>query len=383
MRKVFLTIVLASFTVCLFGDQLAFAQQKPKTLMELFFPSAKEAPKQKRTTKAAKPKVPAKKLRNRTANKAVVPRRNAATDTFLSAQTEPIVPAEKLVTAKKILVVGDFLASGTAAGIAATFEQSPGVVVIDASNGSSGLVRDDFYNWPSEVGTLITTYQPSIVVVMIGANDRQELLVSGKREEVRSPSWLDGYRVRVRALANAVTSRNVPLVWIGQVPFRSNSMTADMLALNDIFRETADSEKTGSAYVDVWEGFVDETGKFMERGPDVNGQNVALRSGQVNVTKAGYRKIAFYAERSLNRLLGDTISPQVGALGEGNLPPLSLGLPGVEANLKRMQPVDLLDTTANAGDVLLGATVPSSQPKPPLVLLPAPAGRIDNLNLKP
>jgi uncharacterized protein len=293
------------------------------------------------------------------------------------------VPAEKLLTAKKILVVGDFLASGTAAGLAATFEQSPGVVVIDAANGSSGLVRDDFYNWPNEVGTLITLQQPSIVVVMIGANDRQQLLVSGKREEVRSPAWLADYRVRVRALANAVTSRNIPLVWVGQVPFKSSSMTADMLALNDIFRETTDNEKAGSAYVDVWEGFVDETGKFIERGPDVNGQNVSLRTGQVNVTKAGYRKIAFYTERILNKLLGDSISPQIGTIGEDNLPPLSLGLPGVEANLERMRPIDLLDTTANAGDVLLGATVAPSQPNLPLVIPTVPAGRIDNLTLKP
>jgi uncharacterized protein len=187
----------------------------------------------------------------------------------------------------------------------------------------------------------------------------------------------------VRALANAVTSRNIPLVWVGQVPFKSSSMTADMLALNDIFRETTDNEKAGSAYVDVWEGFVDETGKFIERGPDVNGQNVSLRTGQVNVTKAGYRKIAFYTERILNKLLGDSISPQIGTIGEDNLPPLSLGLPGVEANLERMRPIDLLDTTANAGDVLLGATVAPSQPNLPLVIPPAPAGRIDNLILKP
>jgi uncharacterized protein len=374
---------LIALTVCFAAGGPAVAQERPKSLLELLFPRAKEQPKPKPVLKQAKPKAKTQKPRNRPANKTAAAPRNRAPAAFLSAPTAPILPAEKLLTAKKILVVGDFLASGTAAGLAATFEQSPGVVVIDAANGSSGLVRDDFYNWPGEVGTLITLQQPSIVVVMIGANDRQQLLVSGKREEVRSPAWLADYRVRVRALANAVTSRNIPLVWVGQVPFKSSSMTADMLALNDIFRETTDNEKAGSAYVDVWEGFVDETGKFIERGPDVNGQNVSLRTGQVNVTKAGYRKIAFYTERILNKLLGDSISPQIGTIGEDNLPPLSLGLPGVEANLERMRPIDLLDTTANAGDVLLGATVAPSQPNLPLVIPPAPAGRIDNLILKP
>ncbi len=359
------------------------AQEKPKTLMELFFPGSKEVAKPKPSAKTSRPKAQVKKVRPKRATKTAGTTESFGATTFLSGPVTPVLPVEKIPSAKKILVIGDFLASGTAAGLAATFEQSPGVVVIDGSNGSSGLVRDDFYNWPTEISTLITTNQPSIVVVMIGANDRQELLVSGKREDVRSPAWLGDYRVRVKALAIAVTSRNIPLVWIGQVPFRSNSMTADMLALNDIFRETADSEQTGSAYVDVWEGFVDETGKFVERGPDVNGQNVALRSGQVNVTKAGYRKIAFYAERSLSRLLGDSGSPQVGSLGEGNLPPLSLGLPGVEADLERMKPIDLLDTPVNAGEILLGATVSASQAKPPVLLSPVPAGRIDDLTIKP
>jgi uncharacterized protein len=382
MRMISGYIVRVLCAACLLVSQPAFAQQRPKTLMELFFPGAKEPPKQKPAAKGAKPKTQTKKNQTRSGAKQPENVQNLGTGTFLSAPASPVLPVEKLVTAKKILVVGDFLASGTAAGLAATFEQSPNVVVIDGSNGSSGLVRDDFYNWPTEIGTLITTHQPSIVVVMIGANDRQELMVSGRREEVRSPSWLSDYRTRVRALANAVTARNIPLVWIGQVPFKSSSMTADMLALNDIFRETANSEKTNSAYVDIWEGFVDETGKFMERGPDVNGQNVSLRSGQINVTKAGYRKIAFYAESSLNRFLGDSTTPQTGVLGEGNLPPLSLGLPGVEANLERMRPIDLLDTTVNAGDTLLGATVSASQPKPPL-LIPVPDGRIDDLQLKP
>ena len=266
----------------------AAAQERPKSLMELLFPRAKEAPKQKNVAKPNKPKAKVQKPRNRTAPKATANSQNSAPAAFLSAQTEPLLPAEKLPTAKKILVVGDFLGSGLAAGLTATFEQSPGVVVVDAANGSSGLVRDDFYNWPSEIGTLITLQQPSIVVVMIGANDRQELLVSGRREEVRSAAWLAEYRVRVQSLANSVTSQNIPLVWVGQVPFRSSSMTADMLALNDIFRETTDNEKTGSAYIDVWEGFVDETGKFLERGIiDDDGTRNGLTGGRVDDRSQG------------------------------------------------------------------------------------------------
>ncbi len=399
MRQILRAFSFVLLAVCVAAGGPAMAQEKPRTLLELFFPGANKPAKAKPAAKPSKPKArpskakkraPAKQIGSKsgaassasqaaTASEAAAPRPAALTD------TPPAVP-EKQPTAKKILVIGDFLAAGTAAGLTATFEQSPDVTVIDAANGSSGLVRDDFYNWPAEVATLITTHQPAVIVAMMGANDRQELMVAGRREEVLSPAWQAEYRARVGALARAVTSRNIPLVWVGQVPFRSNSMTADMLPLNDIFRQTTDQEKVGSAFVDVWEGFVDETGKFIERGPDVNGQTVALRTGQVNVTKAGYRKIAFYTERTLNRFLGNrlpgsAVSPQINNDNTA-LPPLDPEMPLNGTRLENMPPIDLLDTTANGGDTLLGATVQPA-PKQPVAVTPAPEGRIDNLKLKP
>ncbi len=373
LRSLFLFVLACCFAV---GGP-AFAQEKPKTLMELLFPRNNSEPK----AKPAKPKPQTPKARNRTAAKRSGTGQDNAPASLISA---PIVPLpEKSPTAKKILVIGDFLAAGTASGLTTTFEQSADVIVTDATNGSSGLVRDDFYNWPSQVATLITSQQPAIVVVMLGANDRQQLTVNGKREEVRSPLWLAEYRNRVGALARAITSRNIPLVWIGQVPFKSSAMTADMLALNDIFREAADNSKIGSSYIDVWEGFVDETGKFIERGPDINGQTVALRNGQINVTKAGYRKIAFYAERTLNRLLGDVVLEGKQLIEQAGFPPLSLNPQPVGPNLERNRPIDVLGTEMTTGNTLLGATVQPSKPAPLSPPALVPSGRIDDLKPKP
>src|SRR5882757_6172445 len=46
-------------------------------------------------------------------------------------------PAEKLETAKKVLVVGDFLAGGLGEGLAEAFAASPGVVVETHTNAAS------------------------------------------------------------------------------------------------------------------------------------------------------------------------------------------------------------------------------------------------------
>nr|WP_324288587.1 hypothetical protein [Hoeflea alexandrii] len=126
---------------------------------------------------------------------------------------EPVV--EKLENARKILLVGDFLAGGTADGLSAAFAQAPGVVVVDRSNGSSGLVRDDYYDWPGEARGIVEEVQPSIIVVQLGSNDRQQMLVNGEREAVRSPNWLAEYERRTRSLIDALGGRNTPLLWIG------------------------------------------------------------------------------------------------------------------------------------------------------------------------
>ena len=74
-----------------------------------------------------------------------------------------------------------------------------------------------------------------------------------------------------------------------------------MLFLNSLYRDAAG--KAGITYVDVWDGFVDEAGRFLQRGPDFEGQTRQLRSDDgVYFTKPGARKLAHYVEREITRL---------------------------------------------------------------------------------
>jgi uncharacterized protein len=68
--------------------------------------------------------------------------------------------------------------------------------------------------------------------------------------------------------------------------------------------------KAGITYVDVWDGFVDEAGRFLQKGPDFEGQVRQLRSSDgVYFTKAGARKLAHYVEREVTRLLAARSAP--------------------------------------------------------------------------
>jgi hypothetical protein len=88
---------------------------------------------------------------------------------------------------------------------------------------------------------------------------------------------------------------------------RGPKASADSAYLNDLYRSRA--EKAGIIiYVDVWDGFVDEAGKFAPQGPDYQGQIRRLRTGDgIHFTKYGARKLALYIGREIERLTSPRI----------------------------------------------------------------------------
>ncbi|MBB3567381.1 DUF459 domain-containing protein [Rhizobium sp. BK491] len=306
------------------------------------------------------------------------------------AQPETPPPAEKLSDAKTILVVGDFLASGLATGLEDAFSTSPGVVVQSRGNVASGLVRQDYYNWPQQLPGMIDQLKPAMVVVMIGANDRQQMIGDGLNEKYGTDPWFLAYEERVQQFAKLVTSRHIPLLWVGLPSFGSDQLTASAVKLNQIYQSQIIS--VGGEFIDIWDGFTDQNGEFIVTGSDINGQQVRLRTADgVNLTAAGKRKVAFYLEKSARRILGDQASPDITRLDTNNpLPAQQANLPGTEPEkITRTQPMSLSDPDLDGGSQLLGSSpapaITTSSPRDLLVekglMDPAPVGRVDDYRL--
>lgn len=346
----------------------AMAQERRWSLRDLFFPRREE-----RVRPPAEAFPPRPRIRK--------PRRVTPAET-----AEPATPiVEKAPDARTVLVVGDFMASGLADGLQATFADNPSIRIIDRTEGSSGFVRDDFYDWPKEIGPLIQQEKPAAVAVMIGSNDRQSLSVDGTREAPRSEAWTKAYEARIAAFGKIVHDGKVPLLWVGMPSFKPGTMTADMLAFNDLYRSAA--ETAGGEFVDIWDGFVDENGAFVFKGPDVNGQTVRLRGDDgISMTTAGKRKIAFYAEKPLLKLLG--LGGGTDAATPGSSPDVLPAVPLAPGPVDRTAPM-LLDDPALDGDTNLlgGAVNPMPKPGPAMdkfvidgTETAAPPGRADHFS---
>ncbi|ESZ49186.1 SGNH/GDSL hydrolase family protein [Mesorhizobium sp. RSR565B] len=327
----------------------ALAQEQPQnrgwSLRDLLFPRRSERIEPPLDVRKAKPKVKKK------------PR----------APVEPSAPiVEKTPDARVVLVIGDFMANGLAEGLETAFADNANVRIVERANGSSGFVRDDVYNWPEQVKSLVETEKPSVVVVMLGSNDRQQMRVNDVREQPRSENWTKEYERRTEALGKALAATKVPYLWVGMPAFKTPKMTSDMLAFNDIYHSAA--EKNGGEFVDVWDGFVDENGAFVSTGPDINGQAVRLRSDDgINVSKAGKRKLAFYTEKPLAKILGlAALGSVVTAAAPAGAPVEAPSLPAAPIVVDRTVPMLLNDPALDGGTELLGAAAaPKANPDLP------------------
>jgi uncharacterized protein len=124
--------------------------------------------------------------------------------------------------------------------------------------------------------------------------------------EFRSEQWEKIYIKRIDETIAALKSKNVPVFWVGLPAIRGTKSTADTSYLNNLYRARA--QKAGIIFIDVWDGFVDEDGKYTSYGPDYEGQQRRLRSNDgVYFTKYGARKLAHYVEREIRRYMASRI----------------------------------------------------------------------------
>ena len=126
--------------------------------------------------------------------------------------------------------------------------------------------------------------------------------------EFREQRWAELYKKKIEEMIGVLKSKGVPVLWVGLPVVYGPKATADTLFLDSLYRDVAG--KAGITYVDVWDGFVDEAGRFVQKGPDFEGQIRQLRSYDgVYFTKAGARKLAHYVEREITRLLAARSAP--------------------------------------------------------------------------
>jgi len=256
-------------------------QQRPrkrKTLMDLLFGNDEEQQRQEQAPVVDAP--------------AVVRKPKAAS-------LPPAKPAvEKAVGATRLAVFGDSMAVDLAKALDRLYADDPNLLIVGQGVGSSGFVRPDFFDWNKTIGEQIAANSFDIAVVIIGINDRQTMKVDGKGFKSLTPEWTAEYSARVTAFVTQLRNANKPTIWVGLPPMEARSYAKAINQISEIQKLATFS--AGAEFLDIFERFATEEGKYTTHGPDLNGNRVRMRKDDgIHFSAAGADKLAFYLSQTL------------------------------------------------------------------------------------
>jgi hypothetical protein len=361
----------------------------------------------------------------------------------------PAPQKRQMVPQRHILVLGDAMADWLGYGLEEAYSEQSEMGVIRKPKTVSGLIRyqpkGEPADWIAAARGILASEKPDVIVVMLGLSDRMSMHepppdktdgkpatdknVDKKAETKDAPSkpqampgaepnnkpsddeltrdaadvklpvkrartpnsvyefrdqrWVELYNNKIDEMIGVLGSKGIPVLWVGLPAVRGSAATADTLFLDALYRDAV--RKAGITYVDVWDGFVDEAGHFLQKGPDFEGQIRQLRSSDgVYFTRAGALKLAHYVEREITRVLAARAPPV--ALPTEPATPDTVAIPGQAVRRPLAGPILPLLAPVFDTDQLLGGPGSSLAPVDPLVAralikgeaLKPPAGRADD-----
>ena len=200
----------------------------------------------------------------------------------------------------KLYVFGDSLGDGIWAGLYRAFRPDGNIDVVKKSKVSTGFVRVDYFDWNTRIRKISKAEKFHIAVIMVGANDMQPIRVKGKFHKMNTEGWRDVYGQRIDTFIKRLKETHAAVYWVGLPVMRADKHNVAMQVMNEVFREKA--FVNGVKFIDTWNGFADQFGRYSAFGPDLSGQVRRLRANDgVHFTMKGYRKLAHFVEREIRR----------------------------------------------------------------------------------
>lgn len=204
----------------------------------------------------------------------------------------------------RVAVIGDSLSQGL--GPAIERWMNPSLVrVLSLGRQSTGLSREDYFNWEAGMRQIVEEFRPDLVFVLLGSNDAQaQISRDGAAIPVGSVQWLEGYRERAANLLKEATRAGTHLVWVG-IPIVKERQHWDFYRrVNDIYRDTASADPFGT-FVDAWTPFEGRDGGYVAFVRNDRGDLVEARAPDgVHFTQTGYSFLARMAIRAADQAFG-------------------------------------------------------------------------------
>ena len=232
-----------------------------------------------------------------------------------AAEDTPEDPAD--LEPRRVLIVGSSLAAtGLGAVLEDKLDANPQIVAYRKGKSASGLSRPDFYDWFDQGKRQVEFRKPELVIVIMGANDGQDLppWKGDKRVRWGSEEWPEAYRDRVddflasvRTPVEGLDPANV--LWVGLPKVPSPSLERELTLIRGLHQEQVAALGDAGFYVDTTPHLVDANGVLLKTAK-VRGKQRELRSEDgVHFTMSGCEYLADKLYPEVLQALGLPVEP--------------------------------------------------------------------------
>lgn len=211
-----------------------------------------------------------------------------------------------------VLEIGDSLGNDLGWGLRRELGATHSLRLVQKDLSSSGLVTQWFYNWPAHLKTFLRQYHPDLVIVCLGANDQQHLVVNERTTSFNEPAWRTRYQALIRQIDTLVVNARSYVLWVGlpimaPITYREGTMT-----LNSLYRSVA-THVLGVTFLPSWLLFANSSGAYQESAR-VNLSPAVLRASDgIHFTAIGEDVFATYVTREIATLYNVFVRPALPA----------------------------------------------------------------------
>tara|TARA_B110001454_G_scaffold219202_1_gene251953 strand:- start:32595 stop:33632 length:1038 start_codon:yes stop_codon:yes gene_type:complete len=158
-------------------------------------------------------------------------------------------------TQKSILIIGDSILKS---GLQEHFERNlvqrnENTTMEIKSKSGTGLSRPDVFDWVNYVDKQKDKYEK--MLIFLGTNDAQSLLINKKAIPFDSKEWKDEYSLRVRTLLQKACSKSKQVYWVSSLRMRSDSFDAKMRSLHEVVRKEIKTQSSCAQYISAFQWF--------------------------------------------------------------------------------------------------------------------------------
>ncbi len=203
---------------------------------------------------------------------------------------------------ERVALIGDSMMKLLAHQAGREFVKRPGVeVALQFTSLGSGLARLDAFDWMGKLESIMADLHPHTVIVALGANDRQPMILEGGRiVEPGDPAWETEYARRVGMAMDILLKGGARrVVWLELPDMRDESVQKDADFINRVFRREAES-RPNVFFFETRPLLSRKSGGFTKFLMDERGRPFEIRDPDgIHLSRAGADLVAAYLMRFL------------------------------------------------------------------------------------